>query len=447
VRARARTAHVRLCNLEAALYTRAIMNACRSFSRRRRVALPALLAIGLLLGGCSQDFTISIRDQDREPIAGVLVYRASPSDTTEFGATDESGTLIIPRKRLKAYDALRFRKDLDPLQTVRFSQYECAMQYLEARRYYSFNEAEAIVHHENLSGKKPDLKGPGLQLDMTLVEDKAVRVHHLETQERFLRLTRAQGVNVKLLGENIALVPGDAPFTIEFCPGDSAECVAPEVTFEFVREDFGSVAHTAPLPAPLDTIRIDLLRDVTLNLQGRCRLDTQTLPFGRVKLDTSSVKTFRITNRGLGELEGDVASDNPVFRITSGGGPFRLAANQSRQVTVVYSPVEARKDDGRITLSTACGSVLCRGEGFRPGGVQDGDCEVRVTSVPVGCDVHFNGVKMDYRTNYTYWIAPGSYEVTIVAPGRVPLKHEITAALGKPVAVTCNFDTREISVK
>jgi ASPM-SPD-2-Hydin domain-containing protein len=96
-----------------------------------------------------------------------------------------------------------------------------------------------------------------------------------------------------------------------------------------------------------------------------------TLGFGAVATGTASIKTFTVTNTGLGVLSGIVGpfvSGGP-FSLTQGAGSFTLQPHQSITIGVQFAPVATGRTSATLTVAdTAPGTpatvnVLMAGRG------------------------------------------------------------------------------------
>jgi hypothetical protein len=97
-------------------------------------------------------------------------------------------------------------------------------------------------------------------------------------------------------------------------------------------------------PAPLCSVSTD-------------ELDFETLTVGEV----SSTQSVTVKNVGGGILSGSVSVNCADFEITSGGGPYSLAAGESVIVQVRFAPKSSGSKRCNVTASTCNTIVLCLG--------------------------------------------------------------------------------------
>ncbi len=124
--------------------------------------------------------------------------------------------------------------------------------------------------------------------------------------------------------------------------------------------------HGTAVPAP-----------PTCNLYG-----VDDINFGSVAAGFQKSETVDIRNGGDEALVGEAAVQGDGFTILAGGGPFTLARDESRSVTIAYSPARPDSDSGLLTLGAdVCQSLPLRG--------RTSHCEITATeldfgTVPVG---------------------------------------------------------------
>ncbi len=98
-----------------------------------------------------------------------------------------------------------------------------------------------------------------------------------------------------------------------------------------------------------------------------CSVEPTLLEFGEVVLGETAVGSFTIINTGGGILSGDVPSYCNGFQAVSGDGPFELGHQQSRQVTVHFTPLAPGEFSCTFDLGTElCEPVVCTGVGVPP---------------------------------------------------------------------------------
>ncbi len=120
-----------------------------------------------------------------------------------------------------------------------------------------------------------------------------------------------------------------------------------------------------------------------------CDLSATSRNFGNVAPTKTADQSFSITNTGGGTLTGSVSISGSFFSIVSGGGSYSLGANQSRTVTVRFSPsaTTCGVRTGTVTTGGSCQSVSLSGNaretwnnyvkatlGPTPGGLGCTDC-------------------------------------------------------------------------
>lgn len=98
-----------------------------------------------------------------------------------------------------------------------------------------------------------------------------------------------------------------------------------------------------------------------------CEVTPGELHFGTVTVGDSPEMTFTVKNTGMGYLIGEVYEECDEFSIVSGGGAYRIAAGDSMDVTVRYTPQAEGRHICTISLGHAsCGDVICDGTGMYP---------------------------------------------------------------------------------
>ncbi len=98
-----------------------------------------------------------------------------------------------------------------------------------------------------------------------------------------------------------------------------------------------------------------------------CQVSGSDIGFGPIKVDSSAVRSFSVTNAGGGTLTGTVALNCPGtgdFTVSQGAGPFSLGANEARTVSVTFSPTASATRTCEVDLGTACDPVNLSGTGF-----------------------------------------------------------------------------------
>jgi len=88
-----------------------------------------------------------------------------------------------------------------------------------------------------------------------------------------------------------------------------------------------------------------------------CDVDPTALDFGTVAIGLSDDRSFTITNTGCEPLAGSVSEDWPDYEIIAPGGAFNLAAGQTRNATVRFTPTVC----GQRTCAVQTGQPLCSG--------------------------------------------------------------------------------------
>ncbi len=97
--------------------------------------------------------------------------------------------------------------------------------------------------------------------------------------------------------------------------------------------------------------------------QPACNIQPASLTFPATAVGSQSDLAFSITNSGTGTLTGDVQESCAAFSITSGGGSYSLAAEQSRTVTVRFAPTTAGDAQCDVSTGATCTAVHCTGTG------------------------------------------------------------------------------------
>ncbi|MBU2502053.1 choice-of-anchor D domain-containing protein [bacterium] len=112
-----------------------------------------------------------------------------------------------------------------------------------------------------------------------------------------------------------------------------------------------------------------------VRLEGRgvylppsCSRSALSLDFGQVLVDTIHQKSFTVTNKGGGVLEGEVSLDDASgeFSLLSGEGPFALEYGDTVTVEVQFAPHVEQSFVARVELGTECGGVTLYGECTEP---------------------------------------------------------------------------------
>ena len=100
--------------------------------------------------------------------------------------------------------------------------------------------------------------------------------------------------------------------------------------------------------------------------QAVCDLDTQALDFGTVTVGEFATRSFRVLNSGGSVLTGTVGASCPEFAIESGGGAYALAAGESIEVVVRFTPASPGEKSCEIDAGVSCGIVAANGTGDPP---------------------------------------------------------------------------------
>jgi hypothetical protein len=105
-----------------------------------------------------------------------------------------------------------------------------------------------------------------------------------------------------------------------------------------------------------------------------CRLTPESLDFGDVFMGEYRDLAFEIKNVGGGTLTGEITEDCGSYALVYGGGSFRLASGQSREVMVRFSPsgIGTRTCWVRTGVSD-CYWMRCTGVGMWPGAGSGGE--------------------------------------------------------------------------
>jgi len=98
---------------------------------------------------------------------------------------------------------------------------------------------------------------------------------------------------------------------------------------------------------------------------SECEITPGGLHFGTVTVGDAPEMTFTIRNIGSGYLVGEVYEECDEFRIVAGGGEYRIAAGDSVNVTVRYTPPDGEHHVCAISLGyISCEYVICDGTGI-----------------------------------------------------------------------------------
>jgi hypothetical protein len=114
-------------------------------------------------------------------------------------------------------------------------------------------------------------------------------------------------------------------------------------------------------------------------LAPACQLDLASLDFGTVTTGNYADSSFTIANIGGGVLTGSVSSSCADYSITSGDGPYSLAAGESVRVAVRFAPSGAGTQACTIQTGGSCDEVPCTGVGELPPA-----CQVSPVSLDFG---------------------------------------------------------------
>lgn len=110
--------------------------------------------------------------------------------------------------------------------------------------------------------------------------------------------------------------------------------------------------------------------------------------FGTLAIGGTASRSFVLRNNGSNTASGTIASNNPNFAVTSGGGTFTLAAGATRNVTVVFTAAGPGPDTANLTASSPGQSDQIKGlsgAGLSPTAVAfDPNPGGNFGSVPVG---------------------------------------------------------------
>lgn len=148
--------------------------------------------------------------------------------------------------------------------------------------------------------------------------------------------------------------------TVRFAPTGSGNQACSIETGAAICADVSCIGNGDPLPV--------------------CEVAPTSLDFGEVTVGQFAEKTFTIQNTGGGTLSGTISESCAPYSLVSGGGAYSLTANQSRTVTVRFTPTGAGAAPCVIeTGSAACADVTCAGTGaLAPA------CDVNPTALDFG---------------------------------------------------------------
>lgn len=96
-----------------------------------------------------------------------------------------------------------------------------------------------------------------------------------------------------------------------------------------------------------------------------CQVDPVDLDFGTVAIGQSADRIFRITNTGVGDLEGTVLEGCPQFSIV-GSGAYHLGAGEFQDVRVRFQPNTTGPASCELTVGPGCAEVVAHGVGDQP---------------------------------------------------------------------------------
>ncbi len=134
------------------------------------------------------------------------------------------------------------------------------------------------------------------------------------------------------------------------------------VTVRFAPPEAGSYACDLDLGTGCGTVPLS----GTGELPPTCAVEPAALDFGSVYVEADSLRSFTVTNAGSGTLTGAVSLDCSYFTVVSGGGAFALGPNQSRTVTVQFTPYDLGDFACTVDLGTGCPGVELTGSGTYP---------------------------------------------------------------------------------
>jgi centrosomal CEP192-like protein len=77
-----------------------------------------------------------------------------------------------------------------------------------------------------------------------------------------------------------------------------------------------------------------------------------SLSFGNVKVGGGATKTFKVENKGMGVLNGNVVILGAPFSVISGAGSFTLSERQSVSVTVQFAPTSPQPAKATLTITS-----------------------------------------------------------------------------------------------
>ncbi len=95
-----------------------------------------------------------------------------------------------------------------------------------------------------------------------------------------------------------------------------------------------------------------------------CDVNPQELDFGSVKVGESKEMSFFITNVGGGRLKGTVEIGCAEFSVVD--GRYNLRPGESKEIRVIYEPIDAGPDTCEILTGSICDAVVCVGMGELP---------------------------------------------------------------------------------
>lgn len=119
----------------------------------------------------------------------------------------------------------------------------------------------------------------------------------------------------------------------------------------------------------------------TLDPLGICEITPTSLDFGIVLLQSDSTRTITIENIGTGPLVVAPSLETGCvdFAIVGGGDPVTLAPNDTRLVSVRFTPSSAEPRSCDLLLGNACSRLPLSGVGALPP-----QCDVEPTSIAFG---------------------------------------------------------------
>ncbi|MBM4116175.1 choice-of-anchor D domain-containing protein [bacterium] len=179
-----------------------------------------------------------------------------------------------------------------------------------------------------------------------------------------------------------------------------------------------------------------------------CELTPSSLVFSDLPVGAAEVRSFVIRNAGVGLLTGTVSEDCPDFALIAGGGPFSLAANMSRTVTVRFAPSAPGAQTCAIELgSDDCADYPCSGNAHEPvpdcalsvelldfGDVALGSSVLRSAAVENTGDLALSGVIALADPNFSLVAGGGAFTVAPAAVHNFTVRYTPLAA-GQHAAV------------